>query len=98
MLWYYDFVYWSGSQSTHASAIGVESYVEIAPDDTPRFNMGLSGRHLGGELAVCCDLVIRGLQLLNGIAKLGIESLLAEVVSEYKSAFGGDPFAEMTEG
>src|SRR5260370_11541660 len=54
MTWYYDFVYWSGSQATHASPIAVASYVETAPDDTPRFNMGLSGKHLGGELAVCC--------------------------------------------
>jgi hypothetical protein len=59
---------------------------------------GSPGDIWGGELAVSCELVIRGLQLLNEIAKLGIESLLSEVVSEYKSTFGGDPFAEMTEG
>jgi hypothetical protein len=98
MLWYYEFVYWSGSQATHASPIAVASYLDIAPDGTPRFNMGLSGKQLGGELAVCCDLEIRGLQLLNEISRLGIESLLIEMRSEYKSAFGGDPFTEMTEG
>jgi hypothetical protein len=98
MLWYHDHVYWWGSQATHGSSIAVESYVEIAPDSTPRFNMGLSGRHLRGELAVCCELVIQGLDLLNEIAKLGIESLLTEIRAEYKSVFGFDSGAEMTEG
>ena len=95
MVWYYDVVYWSGSQATHASPIAVANYLEISPDDRPRFSMGPSGKHLGGELAVCCDLVIWGLQLLNEISKLGIEGLLTEIVAEYKSAFGGDPFVEM---
>ncbi len=93
MTWYYDFVYWSGSQATHASPIAVASYVDISTDGTPRFNMGLSGKHLGGELAVCCDLVVRGLALLNETAKLGIESLLRELAPEYESAFGVDPHA-----
>jgi hypothetical protein len=60
--------------------------------------MRLPGGHLRSELAVCCDLVIRGLDLLNEIGNLGIESLVAGMLAGYKSVLGVDPVAETTEG
>lgn len=90
MLWYYDFVYWSGSQGTHASPIAVENYLGLAADGKPSFKMGLSVEHLRGELAVCCDLLVRGLQLLNQLCQLDLDKLFSELVAEYKAAFGGD--------
>jgi len=98
LLWYYEIVYWSGSLGTHGSAIAVASYVGTASDGTPVFKTGLSVQDLRAELAVCCDLLVRSLVMLNRLYKLGLDKLFGELVSEYKAAFGGDPLGEMAEG
>jgi hypothetical protein len=95
MLWYYDFVYWYGSQGTHASAIAVEAYVGMSPQGTVNYRMGPSVKGLRGELAVCCDLLIRALVALDGLCKLRLAALFNELVPEYKAAMGGEPVAEM---
>jgi Family of unknown function (DUF5677) len=97
MVWYYDVVYWSGSQGTHASPIAVDSYLGVAAVGEPSYKLGLSLEHLRGELAVCCDILVRALKLLNDSGKLGLDTLLGELVTEHKSAFGGDPLADMAE-
>lgn len=61
---------------------------------TPRYNLGVSSDHVRGELAVCCDLLVRTLALLNGTCKLELDKMFADLVSGYKEAFGGDPLAE----
>jgi hypothetical protein len=93
MLWYYEMVYWFGSQVTHGSAIAVDNYLGVAKDGTPLFKVGLSAEGLRGELAVCCDLLIRGLAVLNKISKLGIDQLLSDMKAEYASVFGEDAIA-----
>jgi hypothetical protein len=93
MEWYYNFVYWSGSQATHGSAISVESYVGLAADETPIYKLGLSIDHLRGELAVCCDILVRALVLLNEVLKLDLDKLMGELYAEYKAAFGDDLLA-----
>lgn len=90
MEWYYDVVYWSGSQATHGSAISVEGYVGTAGDGTPVFNLDLSADNLRGEIAVCCDILVRALALMNGVLKLELDKLLFELTAEYKAAFGED--------
>jgi uncharacterized protein DUF5677 len=90
MGWYYDMPYWSGSQSTHGSAIAVDRHLDIDAHGTPRYNIGLSGRRLRGELAVCCDLLVRTLGLLNDVCKLELQQVMDELVPEYKAVFGGD--------
>jgi len=93
MQWYYDYVYWSGSQTTHGSAISVDAYVGLAADGTPIYNLGLSTDHLRGELAVCCDILVRVLVLLNEVLKLDLDKLMVELTAEYKAAFGDDLLA-----
>jgi len=88
--WYYDFVYWSGSQSTHGSAVFVEGYVGLAADETPIYKLGLSTDHLRGELSVCCDILVRVLVLLDEVLKLDLGKLTAELAAEYKAAFEDD--------
>jgi hypothetical protein len=90
MEWYYDVVYWSGSQATHGSAISVEGYVGTAGDGTPIFKLELSGDHLRGEIAVCCDILIRALALMNGVLKLELDKLCSELEAKYKAALGED--------
>jgi hypothetical protein len=90
MEWYYDFVYWSGSQATHGSAVSVDSYVGLAADETPIYKLGLSIDHLRGELSVCCDILVRVLALLNEVLKLDLDKLVNELSAEYKAAFGDD--------
>lgn len=90
MDWHYDFVYWSGSQATHGSTVSVESYVGVAADGTPIYKLGLSAEHLRGELAVCCDLLVRALVLLNEVLKLELDRLFTDLTAEYRAAFGGD--------
>jgi uncharacterized protein DUF5677 len=90
MGWYYDMPYWSGSQSTHGGPIAVERYLEVDADGKPVYKAGLSIRHLHGELAVCCDLLVRTLALLNDVCKLELDKVCADLVSEYTAVFGGD--------
>jgi hypothetical protein len=94
MDWYYDFVYWSGSQATHGSAISVDRYVGLAADETPIYKLGLSTDHLHGELAVCGDILVRVFVLLSEVLKLDLDRLMGELNGEYKTAFGDDLFEE----
>jgi hypothetical protein len=91
MGWYYDMPYWSGSQSTHGGAIAVERYLEVDADGKPTYKAGLSLRHLHGELAVCCDLLVRTLVLLNDVCGLELKQVCDDLVREYKAVFGDDP-------
>ncbi len=97
MGWYYDMPYWSGSQSTHGSAIAVDRHLSIGADGTPDYRVGLSARRLRGELAVCCDLLVRTLALLNDVCKLELNEVCADLVPEYKSVFGGDSLEEIVD-
>ena len=85
MLWHYDMIYWSGSQNTHASAIGVAQYVAV---DRPIYNFALSSANVRAEMVACCELLVRALYLLNGCCKLGLEKLLEELITEYTAALG----------
>lgn len=89
--WYYDTVYWSGSQATHGSAVSVESYVGLAADETPIYNIGLSTHHLRGEVAVCCDILVRTLELYGEVLKLDVDKFIFELKGEYRTAFGEEP-------
>ena len=91
MGWYYDMPYWSGSQATHGSAIAIGSYLSVASDGNLQYKMGLSSEHLRGELAVCCDLLVRTLAVLNETCELGLDEICGDLVPEYKAAFGDAP-------
>jgi Family of unknown function (DUF5677) len=98
MTWYYDFVYWLGSQGTHASALAVEKYVDATPAGSAIYRMGLSSEGLRSELAVCCDLLVHCLAALNGLCKLGLEGkLFDELIAEYKAAIGDEPLVDIIE-
>ena len=98
MDWYYDMPYWSGSQSTHGSAIAVERHIGIDSAGAPEYRVGLSSRRLRGELAVCCDLLVRTLALLNDVCKLELNQICADLVPEYKAVFGDDSLEQVTDG
>jgi hypothetical protein len=89
MAWYYDAPYWVGSQGTHASPVAVGGYVDVSPAGAPIFKMGLSERGLAGELPLCCDLLIRGLDVLNRCCKLRLEGLITDVAKQYTATFPG---------
>lgn len=97
LLWHYDSVYWAGSQPTHASAIGVEEHIGVGPDGTPAYKIGLSGQGVHREMAVYCDLMIRGLDAINSAVALGVASIIADLKSEYAVAFQGDPLTQQIE-
>jgi hypothetical protein len=95
MLWHYRVVYWSLSQGTHASAIGVGAYVGDSSTGSPVYNLGLGlpVEGLRGELAVCCELLVRTLYLLSPLCKLDLVKLCSDLILEYKTAFDGDAVA-----
>jgi hypothetical protein len=97
MGWYYDMPYWSGSQSTHGSAIAVDRHLGIGEDGTPNYKVGLSARRLHGELAVCCDLLVRTLDLVNDVCKLQLDKVIKDLVPEYKAVFGGESVEELSD-
>jgi hypothetical protein len=66
------------------------SYVGLTADGEPIYKLGLSLDHLTGELAVCCDLLIRALVLLNKVLTLDLDKLVGDLAAEYKAAFGDD--------
>jgi hypothetical protein len=93
MLWYYDFVYWLGSQGTHASAIAVEQLVGASSPGVATYQMALSVDGLRGQLAACCDLLIRCLAALNALCGLQLSDLDVELLREYKTAMGEEASA-----
>ena len=97
MLWYYEMVYWLGSQGVHGSAVAVDNYIDVSPDGKPLYKMGLSAEHLHGDLAVCCDILLRALVLLNDTSGLGLKSAADTLIVEYKTAFNGDAVADLVE-
>lgn len=97
MLWYYEMVYWLGSQGTHGSAVAIENYVGVSTDGTPQYKMGLSADGLHGDLAVCCDVLLRDLALLSDVCELGLNKISTELIAEYKTAFDGAAVADLVE-
>src|SRR5215468_9044944 len=83
-----------GSQSTDASAIGVDSHLEMASDRKPVYMLGLSDQHLRAELMVCCELLVRGLDLLSRICKLNLDVVLRDLEIEYKTILDRDEAGE----
>ncbi len=96
MLWHYRVVYWSLSQATHASAMGVGSYVGVSSTGSLVYNLEYPAEGLRGELAVCCELLVRTLDMLGRLGKLDLGKLYSDLVLEYKAAFDGDAVAEAT--
>jgi hypothetical protein len=88
LLWYYDSIYWIGSQPIHATAIAVEELVSM-PNQSggPVYKVGLSGVGVDANLAAYCDFMIRGLARLNELFALGIDEALADLTLEYQSMF-----------
>ena len=82
MQWHYDMIYWSYSQGTHTSPIGVASYVAA---EKAIYDFALSGANVRADMAVCCDLLVRGLELLNGCCRWGLGKLLEDLREEYRT-------------
>jgi hypothetical protein len=88
LLWYYDSIYWTGSQPIHATAIAVEEIISLPTQDGgPVYKLGLSGVDVDQYLAAYCDFLIRGLSRLNDLFMLRIEAALAGLTAEYQSLF-----------
>jgi len=62
----------------------------MAADRRPLFQFRLSVKGLRGELTVCCEMVVRGLLLLNQICGMRLEKLFEELDQEYRQALGGE--------
>jgi hypothetical protein len=91
MEWYYNAVYWMGSQSTHATAIAVDDYVRVTEQKKPLFQMGLSTRHNRPELAAVNDMLIRSLMYINEAFELKADKRIEAAQRLYKETFGLDP-------
>jgi hypothetical protein len=91
MDWHYDAIYWMGSQATHSTAIGVDDRVRFTRAGQPAYAMGLSGRHVRPELAVACDVLIRGLMFLNQAFGAGMDEVVQRLTREFTEVFGIDP-------
>lgn len=91
MTYHYDFVYWLGSQATHASAIAVQQLVAGSSPGVATYQMALSIDGLRGQLAVCCELLIRCLAALNALSELQLSDFDVELLREYKVAMGEEP-------
>ena len=89
--WHHRAIYWSGSQPTHASAIGVDDYLTIGSNKQPIYRLGLSGRHTRAELAADSDSLIRGLIFLDEAFTLGLKPTYYRLIAEYSNAMGVDP-------
>lgn len=88
LLWYYDAIYWAGSQPTHSTAIAVEEVITISEETGgPVYRVGLSAIRVHQNLAAYCDFLIRGLGKLNDLFALGIGEALLDLTNEYQSMF-----------
>ncbi len=83
--WYYNNVYWSGSQPTHSSAIAADEYLEVSSDKTPFVRMGLSTHLARYELPVACDVLIHSLRVINEAFGLQIDEVVADLTARYRA-------------
>jgi len=88
LIWYYNDIYWSGSQPTHSSEIAVSEYLPIASHKPLTDQPGISIRHARPELAAASDALISGLRLLNAAFELKIDALVADLTRRYSAAIG----------
>ncbi|SRR6266851_4686941 len=84
--WYYNNVYWSGSQPTHSSAIAADEYLEVSSDRTPFVRMGLSTHLARYELPVASDVLIRSLGIINEAFGLQIDEVVVDLRARYAKA------------
>jgi hypothetical protein len=80
-------IYWSGSQTTHATAVSIEQYLELR-EQKPYYRMGLSSRNLRAELAAGTDTLVRALIFLNEAFGLNMRPVLKDLETQYSAAFG----------
>jgi hypothetical protein len=93
LLWYYDAIYWFGSQPTHASVVAVDDHIGLADDGGPIYKWGLSGEKVHRDMAAYCAFIIRGLDQLEASFHLGIMPIINDAKSEYRRTFVADPLA-----
>ncbi len=86
MEWYYNTIYWTGSQPTHASAIAVDEHVAVV-DRKPVYQMSLSGKGVHREMAALCGLLMRGVIQLNETSTLNLDAIINDLDSEYTAIF-----------
>ncbi len=75
----------------------MDRHLDIGADGLPNYKVGLSAQRLHGELAVCCDLLVRTLALLSDVCKLELKQLIDDLLPEYKAVFGGDSLEELVD-
>lgn len=68
--WYYDFIYWFGSNQSHSNVRSAGEYMGISPGGEVIYKLGPTDRGLLPELGTTCDFSIRGLERI--LTKFGV--------------------------
>jgi hypothetical protein len=90
--WYYDFIYWFGSNQSHSNARSANEYMDISPGGTIIYKLGPSGqyRQLVPPLSLTADLLIRALKCIVSLFSIPAEETVKQLEEGYATTFGDD--------
>lgn len=88
--WYYDFIYWFGSNQSHSNARSANEYMDVSKDGKIIYKLGPSGqyRQVLPPLSLTADLLIRALKAIVSLFNLPAEYTIKELEEGYTATFG----------
>ncbi|MFQ5903052.1 MAG: hypothetical protein ACE5JO_05115, partial [Candidatus Binatia bacterium] len=84
----YDFIYWFGSNQTHANARAAMEYMGITDTGKPKYKLGPDLKHSSGALSMACDLMIRAVGCIVKLFGIPDEEAVKELTEQYARIFG----------
>lgn len=89
--WYYDFIYWYGSNHTHSNARSAQEYVDVGRDGAITYKYGPSARYIRVPVQLVTDFLIRGLDAMLKFYGIDGTDVLADLRGRHEALFGTLP-------
>lgn len=91
--WYYDVIYWFGSNHVHSNARSANEYVELAPDGKVTYKFGPSARYATVPLNLVADFLIRALDRTLSFYGIETHETIHSLRQRHEAVFGKLPSA-----
>jgi hypothetical protein len=85
--WYYDFVYWFGSNQTHGNARSSQEYMEISDRGVPTYKWGPTERGARPTLNLISDLMIRAFECLLRSFSIADQDVITALKDKHHEIF-----------
>jgi hypothetical protein len=88
LAWYYDFIYWFGSNQTHGNARSAQEYMEVSGHGVPKYKLGPTLTGALPTLTLIADFLIRGLDSLFTTFRIEDAGTIPALKKRYEETFG----------